>query len=219
MSLKTFEKYKKEESIEDIYQNVVDNNTKLVKIVKTYILDFFNKYSLDYLDMKVLSGYDGIYDGVETIEKISSDSYDVKYQSDVTQSNNSIQISDNSIDYMGYGAMYEIYNLLNDLDIETILSYCGSDGNKKSVLKIIENNLSNINFEKEVQLQFDEGKVFYHLGDIKNDEDFQELVFDKDEPLFAKMVNKYGMVVNGEFMKRRGDEIDAVINAKNLGLY
>lgn len=219
MTLKKFEKYKAVESVDDIYQNIVDNNNKLISVIKNALLKFSKDYSLKILDMKVLSSYEMIYNGNETIETITINSYNIEYSSKIEYSNNSIDFHESDIAYMSYSALYEIYKLIIDLDIETILSYIARDGNKNNTIELIRNNIDKIDFEKDIQLSFDDGTVFYHLDDIKYDEEFQELIFDKDDILFANMINKYKIKVNPDFMKRRGDEIESALLSKDIGLY
>ena len=202
-------------TIETIFDNIRQEHERLVDIVTKMISEFFKKNKLESLQLSMISPDDSLYSGLVEVTDIVSGG--AEFKGKVTEDNREIFLDSISISYLDYNALYELYQLIDGLDTETIIAILSEQGHTKEAIDVIKANI--IDFEKEVNLTYSSKELIDFLSDgLLDDDEVQEAILDYNKEFFNKCVTDNKFRINKKILDRRRDDVIVLNTAKNTGL-
>jgi len=216
--IKTFENHKEfDVTVETIYDNMRIEHERLTEVVTKIISDFFKKNKLKTLKLSMISPDDSLYSGIVDVTDINYNGYGVEFEGKATNDNQEIYFDSIGIEHLEYNALYELYQLIDSLDTETIVAILSEQGQVKDAIGVIKAN--KIDFEKEVNLTYDSKELIDFLSDeLLDDDEVQESILDYNKEFFTKCITDNKFKINKKLLDRRRDDVIVLNTAKNTGL-
>lgn len=208
----------KEKQVRDIANDLEEKRRNMVELVKPDIIHFMSEFNLSEFNIQSMFPDDYIYDGMVTITHISKSGWDeLTVSGKIEDEYGKKDIDDYTFDALSSDSIIEIYETINDIELEDMIIFIKNEFDK-DVSDLIIKFFDKIDFDKEIDLQWNNGSFLENLNTELSTNKLQEMLILNKPDYLAQLIIDNDIKINKEIAKKYGKEIGTLVDSKELGL-